>query len=186
MILGRLFRKKKPLTDINEMAGFFAELISRSKNYLRIPVNVHFISDGVEGKPYRVSEMGDFLPFLRTVLFDAAQNTVPNPETSLRVHRATESSAGEIASAIAREIRREGGEFFIITWGTAGMRRDIVEAFCGIGERDRKRITLFHLPLGTGDTRAETGVLAAAVRILLKGERIAAGEAGMRMLQGKI
>jgi hypothetical protein len=130
--------------------------------------------------------MGDFLPFLRTVLFDAAQNTVPNPETSLRVHSASESSAGEVASAIAREIRGEDSEFFIITWGTVELRTDIVEAFRGIGESERKRITLFHLPLGTGDTRAETGALAAAVRILLTGERIAAGEAGMRMLQGKI
>jgi hypothetical protein len=126
----------------------------------------------------------DFLPFLRTVLFDETQNTVPNADTSLYVHTAAEGSAGKIAAAIAETIQAGGDEFFVISWGKSGIQKDIIKEFSGLSEAGRGRVTLFHLPLDMG-TRAEMNTLAVAVKILLKGGRIEAGESGLRILQGK-
>jgi hypothetical protein len=181
-----MFRKKKPVTDINDIAAFFAELVSRSQEFLARPVRVHFIADFVPGRSRRSSGLREFLPFLRMALFDAAQNTVPNADTTLHVHTAAEGSTGKIAASIAGGIDAQGGEeFFIISWGKSGMQKDLIKEFSGLGEAARKRITLFHLPPGAG-TRTETNTLAAAVRMLLKGELIASGESGLRILQGKI
>jgi hypothetical protein len=185
-----MFRKKKPGIDINDIAAFFRELVSRSKEFLGRSVRVHFVVDFVPGKSRRPSGLVDFLPFLRTVLFDETQNTVPNTDTSLYVHTAAEGSAGKIAAAIVETIQADGSEaeggdeFFVISWGKSGMRKDIIKEFSGLSETGRKRVTLFFLPLDVG-TRAEMNALAAAVRILLKGESITPGRDGLRILQGK-
>jgi hypothetical protein len=180
-MFGKLFRKKIPLTDINDLAGFFVELVSRSKNYLGGPVRIHFIADGVPGKPYCVSDMGEILPFLRTVLFDAAQNTVSNPETSLRVHRA-ESSTEKILAAIASEILSAQHRFFIITLGKRLLQKETLREFSLLPQDARGRLTLFHLPLGPENPQTQANALVSAARILLTGERIAAGEACLRTL----
>ncbi|MDR1932446.1 MAG: hypothetical protein LBQ57_06430 [Spirochaetales bacterium] len=185
-----MFQKKRRGADINDIAAFFRELVSRSGEFLGRPVRVHFIADAAQCRAGS-SDAGDFLPFLRMVLFDAAQNTAANPDTSLHVHTAdggVAGAAGEITAAIAGKSGDDmnNDEFFIITWGKAGMQKNLVKEFSGLPEAARKRLTLFHLPLGMGNTRTEMNALAAAVRTLLKGKRIAAGEAGLRIVQGKI
>jgi hypothetical protein len=185
-MFGRLFQKKKPRTYINELAGFFVELVSRSKNYRRRPVYIHFIVEGVSGKPYRVSDIGDFLPFLRGVLFEAAQNTVPNPETSLSIHKSDPKSRQKILAGITGEVSGNSGDFFIITWAKPDIQNDIAKAFSGLSESGRTRITLFHLPLRTENSSAQNTAFVSAIRSLLRGEDIEAERTGPRILQGKI
>jgi hypothetical protein len=182
----RLFRRKKHGVNVKDVAAFFRELVSLSKEFLTRPVRVHFVADFASPDPRGASDVEAFLPFLRMVLFDAAQNTPANPDTSLYIHTAAEGSAAEIAAAIAGELRGAGDEFFIISWGKPGIQKELIRAFSGLDEAARKRVTLFHLPLGRGNARAETKTLAAAVKILLRGERIAAGETGLRIVQEKI
>jgi hypothetical protein len=186
-MFGKFFWKKKPLTDIRDLAAFFVELVSRSKNYLHGPVRVHFVTDCVPGKNYCVCEAGNFLPFLRTVLFDAAQNTVPNPEVSLCMHTTAESSAGKIAAVIASEIRQAKHESFIISLEQKSARKNaLFKEFAALPEETRKRITLFSLLLQKSGSREETDILVSAVKILLTGGRIQAGRTGLRVLQEKI
>jgi hypothetical protein len=181
-MFARLFRKKKPLTDINDLANFFVELISRSKDYQSGPVRIHFITDGIPGKPYCVSDAGDLLPFLRTVLFDAAQNTVSNPETSLRVHRVAEGSTEKILAAIASDIRPARYRFFVITLGKKFLQKETIKEFSSLPEDARRRLTLLHLPLGQENAKTQGSALVSAVRVLLKGEPLAEGEARLRTL----
>jgi hypothetical protein len=184
-MFAKLFRKKKPLTDINDAAAFFAELVSRSKNYLRCPVRIHFVADSIPGKTSCVSDIGDFLPFLRTVLFDAAQNTIPNPETSLHVYTQTEGSSKKILAAINAEAgtaRTARHEFFIITLGKPSLQKEIIKEFSPLSPELRRRLTLFHLSPGPENSKAQTGALVSAARILLQGERIETSREGFRVL----
>jgi hypothetical protein len=179
-----MFRKKKPAADIGDIAVFFAEIVSRSKEFLARPVRIHFIADALPQNAKGLSDLGDFLPFLRTVLFDAAQHTTPNPHATLHIHTAGEGSAADITAAIAAQVRPEGEDYFVLTMGKAGMQKDAVKGFAGLSPETRRHITLFHLPLGMSGG-GETSALVSAVRILLKGEPIAATPSGLRTLSGK-
>ena len=179
-----MFRAKMTATDINDIAAFFAELVSRSKEFLARPVHIHFVTDFVPGKKRQADDIGDFLPFLRTVLFDAAQNTVPNPQAALSVHTPpAEENAADVFDRIASRVLPDGDDFFVITLGKPGIRKDAAKGFAGLGEEARRRLTLFHIPREKGSSSAVTNALAAAVRILLRGEEIPRGDSGLRILQ---
>jgi hypothetical protein len=180
-----MFRKKKSAADIRDIAVFFSELVYRSNEFLSRPVRVHFIADCLPRRAGRLCDLRDFLPFLRTVLFDAAQHTTPNPEATLHIHTADEGPVTDIAAALAAQVRPDGDDFFVITLGKAGMQKDAVKGFAPLSGEARRHITLFHLPLGMACGRTETPALVAAVRILLRGEPIAAAASGLRILQEK-
>ena len=180
-----MLRAKMAITDINDIAAFFGELVSRSQEFMARPVRIHFVTDFAPGKKRQEDDIGDFLPFLRTVLFDAAQNIVPNSRTTLFIH--TPPAGGSAADAfaeIAGRVQAEDDDFFIIALGKPGIRKDAAKGFAGLSQKDRRRLTLFHVPRETGG-RAAMNALVAAVRILLRGEHIPIGPSGWRILQEK-
>ena len=181
-------RKKKRASDIKDIAAFFVELVSRSREFFSRPVRIHFIADFIPDSRQRErepSDIGESLPILRTVLFDAAQNTAPNPDTTLHVYTPQDGSAGEIAAWIAKEALSGSEEFFIITLGKAGMQAEAANIFAQLPAKAKSHITLLHLPAQTIDTGAETRALVSAVRMLITGEPIPVSAAGLRIFQEK-
>ena len=172
--------------DINDAAEFFVELVSRAREFAKHPVHVHFVTDFSPEKKRRGDSLAEFLPFLRTVLFEAAQNIVPNPRTTLCVHTPpARGNAADIFKQIAAGVQPDDDEFFIIALGKSAIRREAAKGFTGLTQKDRRRLTLFYIPLEMGAGRAAMNALAAAVRILLRGEHISVGPSGWKILQGK-
>jgi hypothetical protein len=172
----RLFHPKETGTEIEDLAALMGELTSRAKDFLGRPVRTHIIDGSASGKRIRAPGLREFSPFLRTVLFDTAQNTAPNPDASLRFHGGGCSRIS--AAEIAAEIREENGrgskdpaDYFVITLCTDAAYKEVLGEFLELPADICKRLTLFRLPLGMGDGGADIRVLTSAVRILLEGGR---------------
>ena len=178
---------KKRANDVKDIAAFFVELVSRAREFLTRPLRVHFIAEHIPRRGSGSSDIRDFLPILRTVLFDSSRSIVPNPRTSLHIHTIrTEGSPKDIASRIAGQLKSGDEEFFIITLGKAPARKEIYGVFEKMPAESKKHITLLHLPAETGDTQANTGALVSAMRILINGEPVPLSDSGLRVFQEKI
>jgi diacylglycerol kinase family enzyme len=171
------FGKKKLRLEIAEFAAAIGEIASRSILFQSKPVHIHVIVSPAAGFFTRKAVIMESLSRLRMILLDAAERRPPNPLSRTQVHIA--GYKGHPA-AIAAEITERmvlGGvvageeEFFFLTLGGDGTHLEVLGALIELPAHQLENITVFRLPLGTGNDGADAKNLVAAAAILFESDR---------------
>ena len=164
----RVFRRNGPTADLMDLAALVGELAVRAKDFASGPLSVHIIASPAAGLLRRPQPVRENLTCLRTILLDAAQDYMPNPDAEVSIHWGEfPGHPAEIAAGLSGDVRR-----LVLTLGGDGTHLEVLGSFMALPRKMQEKITVFRLPMGTGNDGADAGSLAAAARILLEGGRI--------------
>lgn len=167
-----LFRRVKE-DEIRELAQLIGELAARSPGFSRGALKIHIIASPAAGVLQKQREVEENIARLRTVLLSTSRDLLPNGEAKIKTDLAQglghpRSLGAEIAGEMIHE-GREASPRLILSMGGDGTHLEILSSLLDLPEDLRKKITVFRLPLGTGNDGADAGSMTEAARIFLLG-----------------
>jgi len=168
----KLFFPRPRIGEIGELASLVGELASRSPAFAGGPVDIHIIASPAAGILRDFREVRENLACLGTILLDAAQDLAPNPSARIDIRIAEHPGhPAEIAAGIAADVLRGGGGVprLLLTMGGDGTHLEALSSLLSLPAGLRGGITIFRLPLGTGNDGSDADTVAGAARIFLDG-----------------
>ncbi len=168
-----LFIRRADIDEVADLARLIGELAARSPGFSAGPLKIHIVASPAAGLLRDRREVRENLARLRTILLSASRDVAPNPEAEVDVRVALHRGhPEEIARGIAGDMLRDSGAArprLILTMGGDGTHLETLSPLLGLPEELRRRITVFRLPLGTGNDGADADSMTGAARIFLHG-----------------